>query len=53
MAKEFECERDGVVARGTDDDKLVANVERLVAEAHPTWSRRSPARGILGAAQGG
>lgn len=35
MAKEFECERDGVVIRGADDDELVANVERHVAEAHP------------------
>jgi hypothetical protein len=35
MAKTFECERDGVVIRGADDDELVANVERHVAEAHP------------------
>jgi hypothetical protein len=35
MAKEFECERDGVVIRGGDDDELVANVERHIAEAHP------------------
>lgn len=35
MAKEFECERDGVVIRGASDDELVANVERHVAEAHP------------------
>ena len=35
MAKEFECERDGVVIRGADDDELVANVERHLAEAHP------------------
>ena len=26
MAKEFECERDGVVIRGGDDDGLVASV---------------------------
>jgi hypothetical protein len=35
MAKLFECERDGVVMRGEDDDELVANVERHVADAHP------------------
>jgi hypothetical protein len=35
MAKEFECERDGVVVRGADDDELVANLERHLAEAHP------------------
>ena len=35
MAKEFECERDGVVIRGADDDDLVASVERHLAEAHP------------------
>jgi hypothetical protein len=35
MAKEFECERDGTVIRGADDDELVANVERHIAEAHP------------------
>jgi hypothetical protein len=35
MAKEFECERDGVVIGGADDDELVANVERHIAEVHP------------------
>ncbi len=35
MAKEFECERDGVVISGADDDALVANLERHIAEAHP------------------
>jgi hypothetical protein len=35
MAKTYECERDGVVLRGTDDDELVANVQRHVAAAHP------------------
>jgi hypothetical protein len=35
MTKVFECERDGVVIRGEDDDQLFANVERHVAEAHP------------------
>jgi len=35
MTKVFECERDGVVIRGEDDDQLLANVERHVAEAHP------------------
>jgi hypothetical protein len=35
MAKEFECERDGLVIRGADDDELAANVERHLAEDHP------------------
>jgi predicted small metal-binding protein len=35
MAKVFECTRDGVVIRGEDDDELLANVQRHVAEAHP------------------
>jgi hypothetical protein len=35
MAKVFECERDGVVIRGEDDDELLAHVQRHVAEAHP------------------
>jgi hypothetical protein len=35
MTKEFECERDGAVIRGADDDELVANVQRHLAEAHP------------------
>jgi hypothetical protein len=35
MDKTFECERDGVVVRGADEDELVANVQRHVAEAHP------------------
>lgn len=35
MTKVFECERDGVAIRGEDDDQLLENVERHVAEAHP------------------
>jgi hypothetical protein len=35
MAKVFECELDGLVIRGEDEDELVANAERHVAEAHP------------------
>ena len=35
MAKVFECERDGAVIPGEDEDELVVNVERHVAEAHP------------------
>ena len=35
MTKVFECERDGIVIRGEDDDQLLANVERHIAEAHP------------------
>ena len=36
MAKVFECDcTDGFVARGEDDDTLMREVERHVAEAHP------------------
>jgi hypothetical protein len=35
MGKVFECERDGVVIHGEDDDELLANVEHHVADAHP------------------
>jgi hypothetical protein len=35
MAKEFECERDGLVIRGADDDELAENVERHLAKDHP------------------
>ncbi len=35
MAKEFQCERDGVIIRGADDDELAASVEGHIAEAHP------------------
>jgi hypothetical protein len=35
MAKVFECQSDGVIIRGEDDDELLANVERHVAAAHP------------------
>jgi predicted small metal-binding protein len=35
MAKVFECERDGVVIRGDDDEELIANVERHIGDAHP------------------
>jgi hypothetical protein len=34
MAKEFTCERDGLVMRGETDDELVAHVERHIAEGH-------------------
>jgi hypothetical protein len=35
MAKVFECERDGVVIRGEDDDDLLAKVQRHVGDEHP------------------
>jgi hypothetical protein len=47
MAKVFECDRDGVVMRGEDDDELVANVERHVAEAHPDLVRKLSRDDIL------
>jgi hypothetical protein len=51
MAKEFECERDGVVIRGTDNDELVANVERHIAEAHPDLVGNVSRDDILAAAK--
>jgi hypothetical protein len=38
MAKVFECERDGLVICGEDDTEPLANVERRVADPHPTSS---------------
>lgn len=51
MAKEFECERDGVVMQGATDDELVANVERHIAEAHPDLVGRVAREDILAAAK--
>jgi hypothetical protein len=51
MAKEFECERDGVVIRGADDDELAANVERHIAEAHPDLVAQVSREDILAAAK--
>jgi uncharacterized protein YndB with AHSA1/START domain len=53
MAKEFECERDGVVIRGSDDDDLVANVERHLAEAHPDLVGKVSRKDIVRAASDG
>ena len=50
MAKTFECERDGVVIRGADDDELTANVERHVADAHPDLVGKISRADILAAA---
>ena len=50
MAKEFECERDGVVIRGADDEELVANVERHIAEAHPDLAGKVSREDIVAAA---
>jgi hypothetical protein len=35
MARVFTCERDGFVMRGENEDALIAQVERHIAEAHP------------------
>ena len=51
MAKEFECERDETVIRGADDDELVANVERHLAEAHPELVGKVPREDILAASK--
>jgi hypothetical protein len=40
MAKLIECE-DGFVVRGEDDEALVANAERHIAEAHPDLGKLS------------
>jgi hypothetical protein len=50
MAKTFECERDGVVLRGTDDDELVANVLRHVAAEHSDLVGKLARDDILAAA---
>ena len=50
MAKEFECERDGVVIRGADDEEMVANVERHIAEAHPDLAGKVSREDIVAAA---
>jgi hypothetical protein len=51
MAKEFECERDGVVIRGAGDDELIANVERHIAEAHPDLAGKVSREDIVAAAK--
>jgi uncharacterized protein YndB with AHSA1/START domain len=53
MAKEFECERDGVVIRGSDDDDLVAKVERHLADAHPDLVGEVSREDIVAAASDG
>jgi uncharacterized protein YndB with AHSA1/START domain len=50
MVKEFECERDGMVIRGADDDDLVANVKRHLAEAHPELVEKVLGEDIVAAA---
>ena len=50
VAKEFECERDGVVIRGADDEEMVANVERHIAEAHPDLAGKVSRQDIVAAA---
>jgi hypothetical protein len=51
MAKVFECERDGEVIRGENDDELVAKVERHVAESHPDLVGKVSREDILAAAK--
>ncbi|HYY23162.1 MAG TPA: hypothetical protein VE780_14915 [Thermoleophilaceae bacterium] len=50
MAREFECERDGLIIRGADDE-LVATVERHTAEAHPDLAGKVSGQDILAAAK--
>jgi hypothetical protein len=51
MAKQFECERDGVIIRGADDDELAASVERHIAEAHPDLVGKVSREDVLAAAK--
>jgi predicted small metal-binding protein len=51
MAKQFDCERDEVVIRGADDDELVANVERHIAEAHSDLVGKVSREDIVAAAK--
>ena len=51
MAKVFECERDGVVIRGEDDEELLGNVERHVADAHPDLVGKLSREDILAMAE--
>ena len=53
MSKVFECERDGLVIRGEDDDELVANAERHIAEAHPDLVGKLSRDEILAMGQSG
>ena len=50
MAREFECERDGVVICGVDAEELIPNVERHIAEAHPDLVGKVSHEDILAAA---
>jgi uncharacterized protein YndB with AHSA1/START domain len=51
MAKEFECERDGVVIPGGDANELITNVEQHLAEAHPDLVGKVSREDILAAAR--
>ena len=51
MARQFECERDGVVIRGADVDELVARVQRHIAEAHPDLVGKVSREDIVAAAK--
>lgn len=53
MTREFECERDGVVIRGANDDELVRRVERHIAEAHPELVGKVSREDIAAAASDG
>ena len=51
MAKAFFCEQDGETVRGENDDELVANVERHIADQHPDLVGKVPREDILAAAK--
>lgn len=51
MAKEFECERDGIVIRGADDDELAAKVERHLVQVHPDLVGKVSREDIVAAAK--
>jgi hypothetical protein len=47
----FECERDGIVIRGEDDDELLANVQRHVVGARPDLVGRLSCDDVLAIAK--
>jgi hypothetical protein len=51
VAKEFECERDGIVIRDADDDELAADVERHLVQAHPDLVGKVSREDIVAAAK--
>ena len=51
MSRMFECQLDGAVISGQDDDELVTNVERHLADAHPDLVSKVSREDILAQAK--